>query len=309
MTASIPEPKRRDWIGAALVIASAIAFSAKAIFVKLAYGNSPAGFLPPDPVTLLAMRMGLALPLFAFIGWWSSRKAENSLDRHDWLVLIAIGLMGYYGASLLDFWGLVYISAALERLILFLNPTLVVLISVFAVGYRIIARDVFALATSYAGIAVVFMHDLSINPDKVLLGGGLVLLSAILYAGYLVGAGQMIKRVGAIRFAAYASIISTVAIVLHFLITHDISVLAQQSAQVWSLAGWMAVVSTVLPVVMMAAGMRRVGSSNAAMMSSIGPIATIFMGYVFLGEPITSIQLAGAALVMTGVLAISLRKK
>ncbi len=309
MTVVTPEPAARDWTGAALVIASAIAFSAKAIFVKLAYADSPAGFHPPDPVTLLAMRMGLALPLFALIAWWSSRKAENSLNRRDWFVLVAIGLMGYYGASLLDFWGLMYISAALERLILFLNPTLVVLISVFVVGYRIIARDVFALVTSYAGIALVFVHDLSINPDKVLLGGGLVLLSAILYAGYLVGAGQMIKRVGAIRFAAYASIVSTVAIALHFLVTHEVSVLSQQSGRVWTLAGWMAVASTVLPVVMMAEGMRRVGSSNAAMMSSIGPIATIFMGYVFLAEPVTPIQLVGAALVMTGVLAISLKKK
>ena len=309
MTNAAPEAAQRDWKGAALVIASAMAFSAKAIFVKLAYADAPGDFQPPDPVTLLTMRMGLALPLFAVIAWWSAREADNSLDRRDWFVLIVIGLMGYYGASLFDFWGLMYISAALERLILFLNPTLVVLMSVVAVGYRIVGRDVFALAISYAGIALVFVHDLTVNPDKVLLGGGLVLLSAILYAGYLVGAGQMIKRVGAIRFAAYASIISTVAIFLHFSVTHDMSHLVRQSGRVWTLTAWMAVVSTVLPVVMMAAGMRRVGSSNAAMMSSIGPIATIFMGYVFLNEPVTAIQLLGAALVMIGVLAISLKKK
>ena len=309
MTDAATETEQRDWKGAALVIASAMAFSAKAIFVKLAYSDAPPGFQAPDPVTLLTMRMGLALPLFAMIAWWSSRRAENSLALRDWTVLIVIGLMGYYGASLLDFWGLMYISAALERLILFLNPTLVVLISVAAVGYRIVGRDIFALAISYAGIALVFVHDLTINPDKVLLGGGLVLLSAILYAGYLVGAGQMIKRVGAIRFAAYASIISTGAISLHFLVTHEVQLLMHQSARVWTLTAWMAVVSTVLPVVMMAAGMRRVGSSNAAMMSSIGPIATIFMGHIFLGEAITAIQLVGAALVLIGVLAISLKKK
>lgn len=152
------------------------------------------------------------------------------------------------------------------------------------------------------------MNDLNINPDKVLVGGVLVLLSAILYAGYLVGAGQMIKRIGAVRFAALASIVSTLAISMHFSTTSDLSLLMQQSQRVWTLAGWMAVVSTVLPVVMMAEGMRRVGSSNAAMMSSIGPIATIFMGYQFLDEPITAIQLIGASLVMTGVLAVSLKK-
>lgn len=294
-----------DWTGAVLVIASAIAFSAKAIFVKLAYDDSPGGI---DPVTLLTMRMGLSLPFFALIGWWSSRRADYSLNRGDWLFLGAIGLMGYYGASLFDFWGLLYISAALERLILFLNPTLVVIISALALGYRIIGRDMFALAISYAGIALAFAHDLRVNPDKVWLGGFLVLLSAILYAGYLVGAGQMIKRVGALRFAAYASIVSTGAIMIHFLLLRDVAILTQQSVRVWTLTGAMAVVSTVLPVMMMAEGMRRVGPSNAAMMSSVGPVATIFLGYVFLGEPVTPVQLIGAALVMTGVLAISLKK-
>ncbi len=297
---------RQDWIGAVLVIVSAIAFSAKAIFVKLAYGDSTNGI---DPVSLLTMRMGLSLPFFAFIGWWSSRRADYTLNGGDWLYLGAIGLMGYYGASLFDFWGLLYISAALERLILFLNPTLVVIISALALGYRIIGRDLFALAVSYAGIALVFAHDLRVNPEQVWLGGLLVMLSAILYAGYLVGAGQMIKRVGALRFAAYASIVSSGAIMLHFLLSRDIAILAQQSARVWTLTSAMALVSTVLPVLMMAEGMRRVGPANAAMMSSVGPVATIFLGYVFLGEPVTAVQLVGAALVMTGVLAISLKRK
>ena len=299
---------RREWQGAALVIASAVAFSAKAIFVKLAYADSANGVPSIDPVTLLTMRMGLSLPLFALVAWWSSRSAENAIGRRDWLGLVVIGLMGYYGASLFDFWGLMYVSAALERLILFLNPTLVVIISALAVGYRIVARDVFALIISYAGIALVFAHDFSINPDTVMLGGGLVLLSSILYAGYLVGAGQLIKRVGSLRFAAYASIVSTAAISIHFLATHDVAAIAQQSSRVWVLAAWMAVFSTVLPIVMMAIGMKLLGSSNAAMISSIGPISTIFMGYVFLGELITVIQLAGAALVLSGVLVISLKK-
>jgi drug/metabolite transporter (DMT)-like permease len=192
-------------------------------------------------------------------------------------------------------------------LILFLNPTLVVLISMMTVGYRVVARDIFALVASYAGIALVFLHDLAVNQSDVLTGSALVLLSAILYAGYLVGGGQMVRKLGALRFAAYASIISTLAVMLHFAIVMPLAAL-DQSPRVWQLAGWMAVVSTVLPVVLMAEGMRRVGSSNAAMMSSIGPIATIFMGYWFLNEPITAIQMAGAALVMAGVLAISLKK-
>jgi drug/metabolite transporter (DMT)-like permease len=150
------------------------------------------------------------------------------------------------------------------------------------------------------------MHDLRTS-DMVLLGGVLVLGSAVLYAGYQVSAGQMIRRLGAVRFAAYASIVSTLAIGLHCLATTGFGPMLRQPASVWTLSAWMAIVSTVLPVVMMAEGIRRVGSSNAAMMSSIGPIATIFMGEAFLGEPITAVQLAGATLVTSGVLAISLK--
>ncbi len=308
MTVHADISRRSDLVGIALVITSAVAFSAKAIFVKLAYGDVETT-VSVDPVTLLTMRMGLALPLFALIGWWSSRKAEYSLNQRDWLLLGGIGLMGYYGASLLDFWGLMFVSAALERLILFLNPTFVVIISALAIGYRIQALDIFALVVSYAGILLAFTHDLNINREHVLLGGTLVLMSAILYAGYLVSAGQIIKRVGALRFAAYASMVSTAAIVLHFLATREVSVIISQSPRVWTLSICMSLISTVLPILMMAEGIRRVGPSNAAMMSSIGPIATIFMGNAFLGERVTSIQLIGAALVTVGVLAISLKKK
>ena len=296
-----------DSIGVGLVLVAAIAFSAKAIFVKLAYDDPTVLKNAVDPITLLMLRMGLSLPFFALIACWSAR-GQPPLSRRDWGAVIALGLIGYYAASLFDFWGLQYISAALERLILFLNPTLVVLISAAALSYRIRKRDIFALATSYLGIALVFVHDLQLNPEKVLLGGGLVLLSAVLYAIYLVGGGQMVKRLGGVRFAAYASIVSTIAIALHFVCVHPLAVLTIQSARVYWLAGWMAIVSTVLPVIMLAEGMRRIGSSNAAMISSIGPISTIFMGAVFLGEPVTALQLLGAGLVLVGVLVISLKK-
>ena len=303
----MPDNSKIDSVGVGLVLVAAIAFSAKAIFVKLAYDDPTVLSSAVDPITLLMLRMGLSLPFFALIAWWSAR-GQPTLSGRDWGAVIALGLIGYYAASLFDFWGLQYISAALERLILFLNPTLVVLISAAAFSYRIRKRDIFALASSYAGIALVFVHDLQLNPEKVLLGGGLVLLSAVLYAVYLVGGGQMVKRLGGVRFAAYASIVSTIAIALHFICVHPLASLTTQSARVYWLAGWMAVVSTVLPVIMLAEGMRRIGSSNAAMISSIGPISTIFMGAVFLGEPITALQLSGAGLVLVGVLVISLKK-
>lgn len=302
----ISKPKT-DFIGAAFVLVAAIGFSTKAIFVKLAYDDPTLLKNAVDPITLLMLRMGFALPLFALIAWWDSR-GKSPLSTREWLAVVVLGILGYYASSLFDFMGLQYISAALERLILFLNPTIVVLISAVAFHFRIGKRDVFALAVSYLGIALVFVHDLQFNPEKVLLGGSLVLLSALLYAGYLVGGGEMVKRVGAVRFAAYASIVSTVAIALHFLATHAPAVLTAQTPRVYWLSGWMAIVSTVFPIIMMAEGMRRIGSSNAAMISSIGPIATIFMGAVFLNEPVTLLQLAGAALVLVGVMVISLKK-
>lgn len=299
---------KADFIGAAFVLVAAIAFSAKAIFVKLAYDDPTVLKTAVDPITLLMLRMGFSLPFFALIAWWASR-GRPALSAREWGATVLLGLMGYYAASLFDFWGLQYISAGLERLILFLNPTMVVLISAVAYGYRIGKRDVFALAVSYVGIAAVFIHDLQINPEKVLTGGALVLLSAVFYAGYLVGGGQMVKRIGAVRFAAYASLVSTIAIAIHFLITHAPTVLIAQTPRVYWLSGWMAVIATVIPVIMLAEGMRRIGSSNAAMISSIGPISTIFMGAVFLGEPVTALQLGGAALVLAGVLVISLKKQ
>jgi drug/metabolite transporter (DMT)-like permease len=254
------------------------------------------------------LRMTIALPFFTLIAWWSSR-GEPRLSNRDWRAVVLLGLIGYYAASLFDFWGLQYISAALERLILFLNPTIVVLISALAFGYRIGKRDVLALSLSYIGIVLVFVHDLQFNPEKVLTGGALVLLSAIFYAGYLVGAGEMVKRVGAVRFAAYASIVSTIAIALHFFVTHSANVLISQTPRVYWLSSWMAIISTVVPIILMAEGMRRIGSSNAAMIGSIGPISTIFMGAIFLNEPVTALQIAGAVLVLIGVLVISLKKK
>ena len=304
---SLRTQSRTDVVGAAFVLIAAIGFSAKAIFIKLAYANAAVTGIAVAPITLLFMRMAISLPFFLGIAYWSSRGAAP-LTRRDWGALVVVGLMGYYGASLFDFWGLQYISAALERLILFLNPTLVVLLSALFLGYRIVRRDVAALALSYAGIALVFVHDLVTTENSVLFGSMLVLISALLYAGYLVGAGQMVKRIGAVRFGAYASVVSTIAILIHFAIAHNGTAL-RQPAQIWTLAAWMATVSTVLPVLMMAEGMRRIGSSNAAMMSSIGPAATIFLGYLFLNEPVTWLQMGGAGLVMAGVLMIGLKKR
>lgn len=286
--------------GVALVVFSAIAFSAKAVIIKLAYRHGV------DAVTLLALRMAMSAPFFVAIAWWTSRgEGASPLAAADWRAVVFLGIVGYYLASLFDFLGLQYITAALERLVLFLYPTFVVLISAAMYGRRITGRDVAALAVSYAGIALVFANDLATQQENVLLGAFWVSLSALAYAIYLIGNGRMVRKMGSVRFASLASVVSCAAVLAHFLVVRDAGLLWSQPGPVYWLTLLMAIVSTVLPVILMSVGIRLVGSSHASMLGTVGPVATIFLGFAFLGEPITAIQLAGAALVLAGVVAIS----
>ena len=253
--------------------------------------------------------MAMSAPFFAAVAWWANRGGQAStLTRGDWRAIVFLGIIGYYLASLFDFLGLQYITAALERLVLFLYPTFVVLIAAGHYGRRIVGRDVAALALSYAGIALVFANDLATRQENVALGALWVLLSALCYAVYLIGNGRMVRKMGSVLFASLALLVSCAAVVAHFLVVRDASLLWTQPAPVYGLALVMAIVSTVLPVILMSEGIRRIGSSHASMLGTVGPVSTIFLGAAFLGEPITAIQLLGAALVMTGVLAISVAK-
>jgi drug/metabolite transporter (DMT)-like permease len=217
-------------------------------------------------------------------------------------------VLGYYLASLFDFLGLQHITAALERLVLFLYPTVVVLISAALYGRAITGRDVAALALSYTGIALVFVNDLATRQENVLLGAFWVALSAICYAVYLIGNGRMVRKMGSVLFASLASVVSCVAVLVHFFAVREAPLLWTQPPPVYGLTFLMAIASTVLPVIAMSLGIRLIGSSHASMLGTVGPVSTIFLGFAFLDEPITAIQLAGAALVMTGVAAISLAK-
>jgi drug/metabolite transporter (DMT)-like permease len=299
-----PTPQRGTrLLGVALVVFSAVAFSAKAIIIKLAYRHGT------DAVTLLALRMAMAAPFYVAIAWWSSRGGRAlGLTGSDWRAIAFLGLLGYYLASLFDFLGLQYITAALERLVLFLYPTFVVLISAAVYGRAITGRDLAALALSYTGIALVFANDLATRQENVLLGAFWVALSALCYAVYLIGNGRMVRKMGSVLFASLASVVSCAGVIAHFLVVRDLPLLWTQPAPVYGLSLLMAIVSTVLPVIFMSIGIRLIGSSHASMLGTVGPVATIFLGFVFLEEPITAIQLAGAALVMAGVLAISLAK-
>jgi drug/metabolite transporter (DMT)-like permease len=293
-----------DRIGIALAILAAFGFSFKAIFVKLAYAAAPV-----DAVTLLALRMSFALPIALWATLWLCRAAPP-LTRKDWGMLLALGLLGYYGASILDFIGLQYISAALERLILFIYPTMTVLIGVLFMGKRLEKRQIAALLLSYAGIALAFAHDLHVAEDlhSVLIGAVFVFGSALSYALYSAGAEVAIHRLGTIRFAALAIIVSTFATQLHFLATQPFSAL-QLPVEVYAYSAAMAIFSTVLPIFWQSAALRLIGSARTVLIGTLGPVLTIVFAWALLAEPVSMAQLAGAALVVAGVLLVSRRKK
>ena len=291
-------------LGIALAVLAALGFSFKAIFVKLAYAAAAV-----DAVTLLTLRMTFALPIALWASLWLCRAAPP-LSRNDWGLLLVLGVLGYYGASILDFIGLQYISAALERLILFIYPTLTLLIGVLFMGTTLEKRQVAALALSYAGIALAFAHDLQATNDMhaVLLGGAFIFGSALSYALYSAGAEVAIRRLGTLRFAALAIIVSTFATQLHFVLTQPFSALAQP-LEVYAYAAAMALFSTLLPVLWQSAAVQRIGAARTVLIGTLGPMLTIFFAWLLLTEPVSIAQLLGAGLVLAGVLLVSRRQR
>ncbi|MEK7736155.1 MAG: DMT family transporter [Pseudomonadota bacterium] len=293
--------------GVWLAVLAAFGFSFKAILVKLAYAL-PAD-VPLAAVTLLALRMVFALPAFIWVGLRESRHAAP-LTRRDWWAIVVLGLLGYYGASIFDFIGLRYITAGLERLILFTYPTLTVAIGALFLGHRLSRRELAALVLCYAGIAAAFAHDLQLTADEtaVWIGAAFVFASSLSYALYLVGGGQMIARLGAARFTALAMLASTAATLIHFLVAQPLSAL-DQPWQIYALGLAMALFSTVLPVFAQSAAVHRIGAGRAALVGTVGPLLTILFAWVLLDESISAAQIAGAALVVAGVLLVSRRGK
>jgi drug/metabolite transporter (DMT)-like permease len=292
------------WIGPLLAVIGVFGFSVKAILVKLAYASHPL-----DALTLLALRMLYAAPLFLAMAWWASRRQRTRpLSRADWKDVVLLGLIGYYLSSLLDFMGLAYISAALERLVLYLYPTMVVVLSALLLRKPVTGRTVTALVLSYAGIALAFAHDLRVSgsPAAIWTGGTLVFLGAALYALYLVLAGGVIGRIGSLRFISHAMLASTVFVLVHFALTRDVALL-HVPASIHALALAMAIFCTVLPTWLIAEAIHRIGANASSLVGSLGPVFTIGLGALILGESVHWIQLAGTALVLAGVTLTTLR--
>ncbi len=300
-------PTRRAYIIAALtVFIGAILFSTKAIFVKLAYQYEI------DSVSLLTLRMAFSFPVFLVIGFWSFRKKSDQvyqLSRKDWFWSISMGLLGYYVASLFDFMGLLYISASFERIILYLYPTIVLLISFFFFHSKITSLHVIALLLTYVGVGIAFYENFyNAEGNDVIKGTMLVFGAALAYAGYLVGSGQLLPKIGTFRYNSISMSAACLGVFIHNIGLHGFNLLEFAMPVYWiSLA--MALIATVIPSFMMAEGIRVIGSSNAAIIGSIGPISTIGLAYLFLGERLGGLQWVGTFFVIAGVLLITLQKR
>ena len=261
-----------------------------------------------DAETLLALRLTFSLPFFLVLGWIGARRAPARLTRRDWVWLFGLGLFGYYLASYLDFLGLQYISAALERLILFVYPTLVVLLSALWLGQPLTRRTLSVLALCYAGIALAVAHDLRLagTARDLALGGVLVFGSALSYALYLLGSGRGVGRLGAMRVTALASLIACGLGIGQFLLLRPLAALAQPGP-VHALALAMALFSTVLPVWGVAEAIRRLGPGPVALTGSLGPIVTLLLAWLLLDEALGVTPLTGAGLVIAGVMVMTRR--
>ena len=288
--------------GLLLAAAGSIAFSGKAIIVKLAYRHGV------DAVTLIMYRMLFALPLFLALAWWATYRQKGGapapLTRRDWLGILGLGFTGYYLASFLDFWGLLYISASLERLILYLNPTIVLVLGWVWYQRRITARQALAMAVSYAGVLLVFGHEADLSGPNAAWGAALVFGSAISYAIYLVTSGEMVKRLGAMRLVGLATTVACVLCILQFVVLRPLSAAIVAPEVIW-LSVLNATLCTFAPVVMVMMAIERIGAGLASQTGMIGPMSTIAMGVWLLDEPFNGWIVAGTALVVAGVFMVT----
>ena len=288
----------RHRAGLALALVGAVAFSAKAIIIKLAYRHGV------DAVTLLMLRMLFSLPLFLALAWWAGR-GQPALTARDWRVVLGLGFLGYYLASFLDFAGLQYISAGLERVILYLNPTLVLLLGWLLYRRAIGRRQAVALAVSYLGVLVVFGQEVSLEGAQVALGSALVFASALAYALYLLFSGQEVQRLGAQRLTGLATSVACVLCIGQFLLLRPLELAWTVPQEVITLSLLNAALCTFAPVLMVMMAVERVGPAITSQAGMVGPVSTILMGVVLLDEPLTLPMTIGTALVIGGVMLVA----
>jgi drug/metabolite transporter (DMT)-like permease len=293
LAADAAHEARTLWAGLLLATVGAIAFSGKAIIVKLAYRYGV------DAVTLIMYRMLFALPMFVLLAWWAGR-GKAALQPRDWRAVLGLGFCGYYLASFLDFAGLQYVTASLERLILYLNPTLVLALGALLFKRRVSGVQLTALAVSYCGVLLVFGHEVTLAGADVVLGTALVFGSALSYAVYLLYSGEEVKRLGALRLTGLATTVACVLCIVQFLLLRPLAAAAVAPQVIW-LSVLNATLCTFAPVLMVMMAIERIGATLTAQTGMVGPLSTVLMGVLILGEPFSAFMAAGTMLVLAGI--------
>lgn len=296
------QAKKQFWYGIGIGVLGIVLFSSKAVMVKLAYNYKV------DAISILLLRMLFSFPFYLVIAYLY--RNQNTIDKpnsKDYLWLVFFGFVGYYLASYFDFVGLTFIKASLERIILFLYPTIVLLLNKFFLKQPITKIQAGAIGLTYLGIVIAFFDEVSISGSDTYLGGFFILLSAITYASYLVGSGWLIPKFGVMKFTAYAMIVSCVCVFIHYSIISEVSIFSF-SWEVYVLGFLIAVFATVIPSFLVSASIKMISSSNFAIVAGIGPISTIILAAIFLNERLTLLQLFGALIVIIGILFVSLKK-
>ena len=297
------QTNKQFWYGIGIGVLGIVLFSSKAVMVKLAYNYEV------DAISILLLRMLFSFPFYIVIA--SLYRNQTTIDKpnsKDYLWLVFFGFVGYYLASYFDFVGLTYLKASLERIILFLYPTIVILLNKVFLKQPITKIQALAIGLTYLGIVIAFSDEVSISGSETYIGGFFILLSAITYASYLVGSGWLIPKFGVMKFTAYAMIISCICVFIHYSVTREIS-LFSFSWEVYLLGFLIAVFATVIPSFLVSVSIKMISSSNFAIVAGIGPISTIILAAIFLGERLTLLQLFGALVVILGILLVSIKKQ
>lgn len=293
---------KRFWYGISIGVLGVTLFSSKAVMVKLAYNYEV------DSISILLLRMLFSFPFYIAIGYMF--RGEHVIvkpTQRDYLWLVFFGFIGYYLASYFDFVGLTYIKASLERIILFLYPTLVLLLNRLFLKQAVTKIQIWAIVLTYLGIIIAFSDEVSVSGSKVYLGGFFILLSAMTYAAYLVGSGWLIPKFGVVRFTAYAMIVSCICVFIHYSLIKELS-LFSFAWEVYLLGFLIALFATVIPSFLVSVSIKMINSSNFAIVAGTGPISTIILAAIFLNELLTWFQLFGALVVITGILLVSINK-
>ncbi len=287
-----------------IIAGSSVCFCSKAVFIKLAYR------MGLDTVTVLALRMALALPFFALGAWRESKSEAAPLTGRDFLAMAGLGFVGYYLSSLINFLGLQFVSVGMERMVLYSYPSLVMLGSAVVLGQRVRAGVVGAMLLAYAGLALGY-HGEAQHPvsEKTGLGVALVFGSAVTYAVFVLGSGQLVRRLGPVRFTSWVVGASCVYVLIHFCLTHRPAALLELTPAAYGCGLALATIGTVIPSYLMNLGLQRAGATTTSVVGMVGPLSTVALGWWLLGEKMDATQAAGFALTLAGGLLVSLVKK